>query len=289
MGVENTRKGGMRTVLYQKILSNERPYYIGIGRMLPFQEHRHADFELNFCVEGTFDILADKKRFTVEAGCTTLIPPMCSHEIPADENHERTAMTITVGMSLLKRHFSDFSRMATIPQVFDLRKPEYQHIYPLFMECASVLAGGHALSDLLIQGNILKIFAYLFDSSDAAPCASASTAEYLKIESVEKALELIYYNYKEALSVEQVAALTGYSQSNFCKIFKKVVGESFHQALNRQRASNAAGLLRASNMAVADIAAEVGFSESKAFCRVFKAVYGITPGQYRRAKDMKES
>lgn len=38
------------------------------------------------------------------------------------------------------------------------------------------------------------------------------------------------------------------------------------------------------DMAVADIAAEVGFSESKAFCRVFKAIYGVTPGQYRRVK-----
>lgn len=273
---------GGRILLYQKILSNERPYYIGIGRMFPFQEHRHADFELNFCVEGAFDILADKKRFTVAEGCTTLIPPMCSHEIPADENHERTAMTITVGMSLLKRHFSDFSRMATTPQVFDLRKPEYQHIYPLFMECAQTLMEGRAPSDLLIMGNILKIFAYLFDSSDIAPCESTGTANYLMIENVEKALELIYYNYKEALSVEYVAALTGYSKSNFCKIFKKVVGESFHRALNRQRASNAAGLLRATDMAVADIAAEVGFSEAKVFCRVFKSIYGITPGQYRR-------
>ncbi len=269
-------------MLYQKILSNERPYYIGIGHMSPFQEHRHADFELNFCVEGSFDVLADKKRFSVEAGCTTLIPPMCSHEIPAHDN-ERTGMTITVGMSLLKRHFSEFSRIATAPKVFDLRTPENKKILDLFMECASTLRRGSEVLDILLMGNILKIFAYLFEASASNEGESVKGADYLKIENVEKALELIYYNYKEALSVEQVAALTGYSKSNFCKIFKKVVGESFHQALNRQRVNNAVGLLRATDMAVADIAAEVGFSESKAFCRVFKAIHGITPGQYRRA------
>ncbi len=266
-------------MLYQKIQSSERPYYIGIGHMLPFQEHRHADFELNFCVEGAFDVLADKKLFHVEEGCTTLIPPMCSHEIPKSDN-ERVGMTITVGMSLLKRHFSDFSHLCSSPKVFDLRKPENERIFALFMECFEALREGKALSELLIMGNIYKIFAYLFDAPADAP--SGTNAEYLKIENVEKALELIYYNYKEALSVEQVAALTGYSKSNFCKIFKKVVGESFHQALNRQRVNNAAGLLRATDMAVADIATEVGFSESKAFCRVFKAIYSITPGQYRR-------
>lgn len=274
-------------MLYQKIHSGERPYSIGISTLAPFQEHRHADFELNFCVEGSFDILADKKSYHVEAGCTTLLPPMCAHEIP-EHNNERTVITLTVGMSLFKRHFSELSHALTEPRVVNLNAPEYKRVHALFMECAEVMREGTDTAELLITGNIYKIFAYLFGQPSKAK-KERPLADYCKIENVEKALELIYYNYKEALSVEYVAALTGYSKSNFCKMFKKVVGESFHQALNRQRVSNAAGLLRASDMAVADIAAEVGFSESKAFCRVFKAIHGITPGQYRRAeKDSRE-
>ena len=270
-------------MLYQKIHTNERPYYITIGSFSPFQEHRHADFELNFCVEGSFDILADKKSFHVDAGCTTLLPPMCAHEIPEHEN-ERTVITLTVGMSILKKHFTEFSKIATAPSVYDLRSPEYARVHALFMECAEAIRDGGATSELLIIGNIYKIFAYLFEDSQSVDSAAAAATDYRKIENVEKALELIYYNYKEELSVDCVAQITGYSKSNFCKIFKKVVGESFHQTLNRQRVSNAAGLLRATDMAVSDIAAEVGFSESKAFCRVFKSVFGVTPGQYRRSE-----
>ncbi len=270
-------------MLYQKIQSGERPYYISLGRISSFQEHRHADFEMNFCLEGTFDILADKKLLHVEAGCTTLLPPMCAHEIP-ESAEERTVLTITVGMSLLKEHFSEFSHHVSAPRVCDLRGDENKKICELFMECAEVIREGRALSDLCIKGNIYKIFAYLFDRREEAAETEGGGADYLKIENVEKALELIYYNYKEALSVEYVATLTGYSKSNFCKIFKKVVGESFHQALNRQRVNNAAGLLSATDMAIADIALEVGFSEAKAFCRVFKSIYGVTPGQYRRAE-----
>ena len=270
-------------MLYQKIQSGERPYYISLGRISSFQEHRHADFELNFCLEGALDVLADKKLLRVEAGCTTLLPPMCAHEIP-ESAEERTVLTITVGMSLLKEHFSDFSRLVSAPRVCDLRGDENKKILELFMECAEVIREGRALSDLCIKGNIYKIFAYLFDRREETAETEGGGADYLKIENVEKALELIYYNYKEALSVEYVATLTGYSKSNFCKIFKKVVGESFHQALNRQRVNNAAGLLSATDMAIADIALEVGFSEAKAFCRVFKSIYGVTPGQYRRAE-----
>ena len=238
---------------------------------------------MNFCLEGTFDIFADKKLLHVEAGCTTLLPPMCAHEIP-ESAEERTVLTITVGMSLLKEHFSEFSHHVSTPRVCDLRGDENKKIRELFMECAEVIREGRALSDLCIKGTIYKIFAYLFDRREEAAETEGGGADYLKIENVEKALELIYYNYKEALSVEYVATLTGYSKSNFCKIFKRVVGESFHQALNRQRVNNAAGLLSATDMAIADIALEVGFSEAKAFCRVFKSIYGVTPGQYHRAE-----
>ena len=271
-------------MLYQKILSSERPYSISMGSFSSFQEHRHADFELNFCIEGSVDILADKKVLRVEAGCTTLIPPMCAHEVPVQaEEKKRLGITITAGMSLLKERFSDFSHSATAPAVFDLRPPENARVRELFLECAAAMSENKKNADLIIKGNIYKIFAYLFADSET-DAGEESAADYRKIENVEKALELIYYNYKEALSVEYVAALTGYSKSNFCKIFKKVVGESFHQSLNRQRVANAAGLLCATDISVADVAAEVGFSESKAFCRVFKAIYGITPGQYRRSE-----
>lgn len=270
-------------MLYQKIHSSEQPYFISMGGFGSFQEHRHADFELNFCVEGEFDILADKKSFHVPAGCTTLLPPMCAHEIPAQEG-KRTVITLTVGMSLLKEYFSSFSHVVGAPTVCDLRLPEKERIRALFLECAEALRERTKTSELILKGNIYKIFAYLFSDFEKSEPSVPSAADYRKIESVEKALELIYYNYKEALSVEYVATLTGYSKSNFCKIFKKVVGESFHQALNRQRAMNAAGLLRATAISVADISAEVGFSEAKAFCRVFKDIYGITPGQYRRSE-----
>ena len=38
------------------------------------------------------------------------------------------------------------------------------------------------------------------------------------------------------------------------------------------------------NAAISDISAEVGFSETKTFCRVFKSIMGVTPGQYRTSK-----
>ena len=268
-------------MLYQKIFTDEQPYYVGLGHLLSFPEHRHADFEFNFCISGEFDIIIDKKSYHVCEGCTTFIPPMCSHEIPS-RNNERSVLTLIVGISFLKKHFKDFKGDLLEPKVYDLNTLEDGKIKALFCECAENNHNDSAYAELITMGNIYKILAYILKSLSASEKKTGGR-DYRGIENIEKAIELIHYNYKEALTVEEVAELTGYSKSNFCKMFKKVVGEGFHQALNRRRVESAAGLLEASNMSVSDISSEVGFSEPKAFCRVFKSVYGITPGQYRKS------
>jgi len=83
--------------------------------------------------------------------------------------------------------------------------------------------------------------------------------------------------------VEDAAAVTGYGKSNFCKIFKNITGETFHDALNRRRVENACFYLRETAVTVTDIAPLTGFSDAKTLCRVFKAVTGMSPGQYRAA------
>ena len=66
---------------------------------------------------------------------------------------------------------------------------------------------------------------------------------------------------------------------------RTVTGDTFHNVLNRKRVQNACDLLRETNMQISEIAAQVGFEETKSFCRVFKATVGSTPGQYRKSRN----
>lgn len=254
-----------------------------IGSLSKFPEHRHADFELNFCVEGEFDIIINRRNYRVTKGCTTFIPSMCDHSVPAQKNNG-SVITLIVGPTLLKRFFEDFSKLASAPKIYDLTAPDMQELHSVFSECERIINSGDAEAELLLTGNVYRIFAYLLKMLSKNDNGDVRKNDFRRIRNIEKAIELIYYNYKEPITVEGAAEITGYSKSNFCKVFKTVVGESFHQALNRHRANNAAALLEASDSSVADIALEVGFSEAKAFCRVFKDVYGMSPGQYRKMK-----
>lgn len=270
-------------VIYQKIFTEERPYYLGIGALTRFPEHRHADFEFNLCIEGEINAVIDKKSYRIAKGELSVIPSMCAHEFPG-QNGENKVLTLIVGTTFLQNSFGELSRILSSPAVLNLNNEKGTRLRELFVECIDAFPPKSISDRLVLSGNVYKTLAYLIDELSDGESLDGKRADFRRVENIEKALETIYYSYKEPLSIEYVARLTGYSKSNFCKIFKSVVGETFHQALNRQRVNSAAGLLSVTDMSVSDISAEVGFSEPKAFCRVFKSIYGVTPGQYKKMK-----
>ena len=149
------------------------------------------------------------------------------------------------------------------------------------------LRGSGYKKDLLCKGNLYKICSYLIEAiSDGSSSEGDEEVSLRLVANVERALDLIHYAYPKPLTVEDAAEATGYGKSNFCKIFKSIVGKSFHRVLNEHRVKKAAEMLLETDMQISHIASEVGFSEAKTFCRVFKSVTGKTPGEYRKTANL---
>ena len=275
-------------MLYQKILSNDSPYKMTIGPFRKFDEHRHPDIEFHYCIRGSFDILIDKTLYHLNEGEVALVGPMVSHEVPDAPDNSRLVLMTIVGHSFLKKHFDLFSNSSFLSPVCKLNEDSEEHkkLRELFEETVELYQVAEKNRELLLTGNLYKICAYLLNElSEPSNSKDGDKKDLRKISNIEKALDLIYYNYKNPVTVDDAAEATGYAKSNFCKIFKSITGDSFHMALNRQRIKIACGFLKYTDMPIADIAAEVGFSETKTFCRVFKAIIGVSPGVYRRSDD----
>lgn len=284
-------------MLYQKMITGETPYHVTAGRISPFTEHRHADIELHYCLSGTLDIQIDKSQYRLCEGDLALVLPMVSHGIPRPSVGENRILMAILGPSFLKKQFGHFSKIHFRSPVLSLSDPAVppeaaRELRALFSETADLSNQGEAHADLLLTGNLYKICAYLLrifafgDGSDGSdePTDPAENARAPRdIANVEKALELIYYRYPEPITVEDAAKVTGYGKSNFCKIFRRTVGTTFHSLLNRQRVESACALLSETDFPVSEIAVQVGFGESKTLCRVFRSLLGVSPGEYRRA------
>lgn len=98
---------------------------------------------------------------------------------------------------------------------------------------------------------------------------------------VGKSLEFIHQNYSEEISLEQAAAYAATSVSHLSRVFKEQMQIGFSAYINKYRLECAMELLEENDLSLAEIAQRAGYNNQQYFSRVFKAEYGITPGQYR--------
>lgn len=274
-------------MLYQNLLVGDTPYqlyYNTTPLTTGFPDHRHPEAEFIYCFEGHFEILIERVPHTVTSGSLVLIPPMSSHEVPKNDI-PYTRMVIEAGPSLLKQHFDVFSKTRFIAPVVipDSNIVQQTQLKQLFEETARLKQEDSEYSKLIITGNIYKICGIIF--SQFTKTSKELTKKMQPVANIEKALELIYNHYSEPITVDMAANITGYGKSNFCKLFKHIVGKTFHNFLNCQRVEKACLYLEETNMTVSEIASAVGFSETKNFCRVFKSITGTTPMERRKNKN----
>ena len=94
--------------------------------------------------------------------------------------------------------------------------------------------------------------------------------------------DYITVNFSQDLSLKQLADLYFVNEKYLGKVFQAEMGETMRQYLNRIRLSNAARLLRNSELSVLNIAMDCGFQNIPYFNRMFMGRYQMTPLQYRR-------
>jgi AraC-like DNA-binding protein len=97
---------------------------------------------------------------------------------------------------------------------------------------------------------------------------------------IDKARQYLEANYRQNLSVGELARHSPYGASHFLRMFRESVGLTPHAYLTQYRIELATSLLR-SGMSLVDIANIVGFTDQSHFTKKFKRILGITPGQYK--------
>lgn len=99
---------------------------------------------------------------------------------------------------------------------------------------------------------------------------------------VKKAIAYINKNASQQISRWQLAEAVNISEDYLTRIFRKEVGISPWDYLNRYRIQLACKLLTQTGLSINEIAQDTGFQDQAYFCRVFKKVKGFPPGHIRQ-------
>ncbi|AHK15709.1 GlxA family transcriptional regulator [Thalassolituus oleivorans] len=100
-------------------------------------------------------------------------------------------------------------------------------------------------------------------------------------EAIALAQSWLHQNMNEVLSLPLLASLADLSVRQFSRRFVMVTGETPVRYQQRLRCMAARDWLQNSNLGLADIASQLGFSDASHFGRVFQRWAGVTPGVYR--------
>jgi AraC family transcriptional regulator len=87
----------------------------------------------------------------------------------------------------------------------------------------------------------------------------------------------------EALDLEDLARVACFSSFHFHRIFAAMTGETIADHVRRLRLERAAMELRSGAKQVIQVALDAGYEAHEAFTRSFKAAYGVSPVEFRRA------
>jgi AraC family transcriptional regulator len=87
----------------------------------------------------------------------------------------------------------------------------------------------------------------------------------------------------ERISLATLAGLVGFSESHFCRAFKRSVGKPPHRYQLERRIECAKTLLADRSVSVTEIALKLGFSDSSSFASAFRRVTGMTATRFARS------
>lgn len=88
-------------------------------------------------------------------------------------------------------------------------------------------------------------------------------------------------HFADGLGVSDLARAAGLSRHHFARTFAKVEGNTPSQWLADLRAREATRLLRETELTVAAIGAACGYQDAAYFCRAFRRLVGVSPGEFR--------
>ena len=111
--------------------------------------------------------------------------------------------------------------------------------------------------------------------------AAADHGYGLPIYKLRRATEFIEENLREDLTLDRISEVLAMSPGHFAHVFKTTTGLAPHHYVVERRIDRAKGLLRKTELPIAEIAHRVGFQNQSHFSFAFRRATGVTPRQFR--------
>jgi AraC family transcriptional regulator len=157
--------------------------------------------------------------------------------------------------------------------------PALRELIRMFIHECSVKQPGFALmlETLSVQAATLL----LRESHHNLSFTSFQPCEYRDQECIAKAVEYITDNYRNKISLADLACETHYSPYHLLRLFKRHTGRTPFEFLLDLKIEKAKSLLQNTNYSISQICDTCGFSGLSYFSQAFRKKTGLSPTQFK--------
>ncbi len=242
-----------------------------------------------------FFIMADM-QYAVQPGDLIIIPPYLLHIINCCKNEplmqyvihfdlqfdpdRQGSLPLEEGMNYARYCELHGNFFADFPAVVSVPVPERRRVEEIFRRMNDESKFQTPYRELTLKSGMLELLNIFFRCSELNLTAPRR-AGCKTWPNLERALQYIQSHYHEPLDLAEVSREAGLSLNYLCRVFKDYTRTSIHQYINTVRLVEAKRRIAADESGFKEIAAECGFSSVHLFSRIFKAISGQTPSEYR--------
>jgi len=251
------------------------------------QNHAHDSYEIYYMRAGERFYFIKDRSYHVKKGDLVLIPPQVLHKTmeAGSPHHERILINFKepfmkpIQQTLLDGLYDPFEEWPILhPDARELMLIE-SILEKMLREQTHKSPGTEGYVRLLLGELLLTIHRHVQQSESKRKTNDHPTTLHRKVSDIVK---YINEHFREPMSLKALSGHFHISPYYLCRIYKEVTGFGVIEYVNSLRVQEAKKLLKSSRLSVTDITEKVGFDSSTHFGRIFKAVCGMSPLQYRK-------
>ncbi len=227
----------------------------------------HSQIEICIVHEGEMEIFVDGKQKTLKKGDISLALSFVPHAYKTPVHSRSSIVFIPANFC---EEFSEMIEGKRLVTPFISEPDTYRK-----MDYFCSLLHEEGINEIKRRGIIYMILGSVLDAITLEDVDKHTDAEL-----VSKILFYISENYKNEISVSQIAQHFGYSQSHISRYFKSCCGITLVRYISLMRLRQAVILMREGQHSITDCILESGFSSNTTFYRTFKGEFGCSPKEY---------
>lgn len=247
--------------------------------------HMHREFEAILVLSGTLLISCLNEQVVAEPGDMVILNPWKTHEFHT-RNGLVTCLIVQVQPEVFRGYFPAAAqlRFQTVP-LKNVPERTRKELLEIMLAMGKAYFGMAPRYEFATMARLNRLFELLLQDGDWIILSSEQARhEAAAQQRLERIMQFVQNNYQQKLFLKQVAAQEHLSESYLTHFVQKHMNITFQDFVALTRFQHARQLLESTEMTVAEICSECGFSDRRYLNKICLQETGMTPKEYRRAQ-----